>query len=270
MVHSGRAQLAVEVSGDGGVDVLLLHAGVTDQRSWAPLRGVLEDRARTISFDRRGFGSTTYDEEPGWSPVADAVAVLDDLAIDRAVVIGASMGGGTALDLALTYPGRVGALVLVGAAISGAPAPEITDAEVLRLDAAGDAAFECGDLDELNRIEATLWLDGAHRAGRVADDVRALFLEMNGRALSAADPGVEAQPDAETDRAWDRLGEIAVPILVVVGEHDLEHVQRNARHLAASLPQARLVELSGTAHLPHLEGDEAALGAIAGFVGGAG
>lgn len=263
MIDHGRARLVVEEAGQGPPDVLLLHAGVTDQRSWASLVDVLAAHARCVSFDRRGFGATTYEEEDGWSPVADAVAVLDALGLDRAVVIGASMGGATALDLALAHPDRVSALVLIGAAVSGAPAPEITDAEVLRLDAEGDAALERDDLDALNHIEATLWLDGARCPGRVADDVRELFLDMNGRALSAAEPGEEAADGA----AWDRLGDIAVPVLVLVGELDLEHVHRNARHLAASLRQARLVELPGVAHLPHLEADGATLRAIAEFVG---
>lgn len=256
-VSSGRAELAVEITGSGP-DVLLLHAGVTDQRSWAPLRAALDGRARAVSFDARGFGRTTYAVEPGWSPVTDAVAVLEAVGVERAVVVGASMGGAVAIDLALTHPERVAALVLVGAAITGSPTPEITDAEVLRLDAAGDEALERGDTDALNRIEAALFLDGVHHPGRVPDDVRALFWEMNGRALAAAETGEET----DRPRAWDRLGEIAVPTLVLVGEHDLEHVHRNARHLAGTVPGARLVELPDVAHLPHLEGDERTLAEI--------
>lgn len=261
IVDHGQARLAVETTGEGPPDVLLLHAGVTDQRSWAPLRAALGDTARTISLDRRGYGATTYEPEPGWSPVEDAVAVLDALGIGRATVVGASVGGRTALDLALAHPERVERLVLIGAALSGAPAPEITDAEVLRLDAEGDDALERGDDDALNRIDAALWLDGAHHPGRVADDVRALFLDMNGRAITAIDPGDEEETDA-----WDRVGEIRVPTLVLIGEHDLEHIHRNARHLAATLPEARLVALSGVAHLPHLEGDATTLHEIAAFI----
>ncbi|MGN6252497.1 MAG: alpha/beta fold hydrolase [Marmoricola sp.] len=258
-VPNGRARLSVEVSGSGPVDVLLLHAGVTDHRSWAPLRAVLADRGRVIGFDARGFGDTTYEYEPGWSPVTDAVAVLDAVGAGRAVVVGASMGGATALDLTLAHPERVAALVLVGAAVSGAPAPGSLDAATAALDEAGDAALARGDRVELNRVEAALWLDGPGRPGRVGEAVRALFLDMNARALAAADPG-EQNASAP---AWDRLEEIGVPTLVLVGEHDLEHVRRNARHLARAVPGAELVELPGVAHLPHLEGDEATLHAIA-------
>lgn len=263
MTPHGSARLATEIAGSGPPDVLLLHAGVTDQRSWRPLVDRLADDARCVSFDRRGYGRTEYEPEDGWSPVGDAVAVLDVAGVDRAVVVGASMGGGTAIDLALAHPERVSALVLIGSAVSGAPAPTDLDDEVRTLDQAGDAAVERNDLDELNRIEATLWLDGPARPGRVTGAARELFLEMNGRALAAVEPGEPADPEP----AWDRLGDIAVPTLVLVGEHDLRHVRENARRVVDQLPAARLVELPGVAHLPHLEGDAQTMAEITRFVG---
>jgi pimeloyl-ACP methyl ester carboxylesterase len=262
MIASGAARLAVEVRGDGPPDVLLLHAGVTDQRSWAPVVDRLAPAARCVSYDRRGYGRTTYDVEPGWSTVGDAIAVLDAVGIERAVVIGASMGGRTAIDVTLAHPDRVAALVLIGAAVRGAPEPDL-DAPTQALDQALDAADEAGDLDMVNRLEAHVWLDGPGQPeGRVGGSARELFLEMNGAALAAPDPGEEADlPDA-----WPRLAEIAAPTLVLVGEHDLRHVRGNARHLAATLPSARLVDLPGVAHLPHLEADEMTLDEIERFV----
>ncbi|GAB3194975.1 alpha/beta hydrolase [Nocardioides hungaricus] len=266
LVRTGAARLAVETRGAGPPDVLLLHAGVTDQRSWAALAGRLAPSARCVSFDRRGYGRTEYDAQPGWSAVEDAVAVLDAVGIGRAVVVGASMGGRTAIDLALAHPDRVAALVLVGAAVRGAPEPEL-DGPTETLDRALDAAAEAGDLATVNRLEARVWLDGPHQPeGRVGGAARELFLAMNEVALAAPDPGEEAVlPDA-----WPRLAEIAVPALVLVGEHDLRHVRGVARHLAATLPSARLVELPGVAHLPHLEADEATLAEIDRFVRRAG
>jgi pimeloyl-ACP methyl ester carboxylesterase len=261
LIH-GKAQLSIEQYGTGSGDALLMHAGVTDQRSWTPLVDLLAGHTRCVSFDRRGFGRTVYEAEDGWSPVTDAVAVLDGTGVDRAVVIGASMGGRSALDLVLTHPERASGLILIGAAISGAP-PPVLDPEVRRLDEQGDAALERGDLAEVNRIEAHVWLDGPLVAeGRVGGPVRDLFLEMNAAALAAADPGEEDR----SIEAWDRLGEIAVPTLVLVGEHDLRHVRDNARHLAAGIAGARLVELAGVAHLPHFEADPATLREIEAFV----
>ena len=262
MVTSGRARLAAESTGHGGRDVLLLHAGVTDQRSWGPLRKALDDDARCLSFDARGFGRTEYEPENGWSRVADAAAVLDAFEAPSAVVVGASQGGRTALDLAIAHPDLVSVLVLIGAAITGAPEPEV-EPEVEELDAELEAAEERGDWDTVNELEARLWLDGPLASpGRVGADVRVAFLTMNGQALRAPDPGEQDSGVV----AWDRLAEIAVPTLVLVGELDLLHVRHNAAHAAEQIPGARLVTLTGVAHLPHLEGDPTTLQEITGFV----
>jgi pimeloyl-ACP methyl ester carboxylesterase len=263
IVTSGRARIATEERGSG-LPVLLVHAGVTDRRSWRPLVAHLGEGVRCLSYDARGYGETTYDVEDGWSPVADAVAVLDAHGVERAVVVGASMGGRTTLDLALAHPDRVAGLVLIGSAVSGASPVGDLPPRIAELDAAGDAAYEAGDLDAVNAIEAQLWLDGPLvPEGRVGGATRELFVELNRRALEAPDPGRQA----ETEPAWDRLDQVRVPVLVLVGEHDLPHVRRNAAHLAAAIPDARLVELAGVAHLPHLEGDPATLEAITKFVG---
>lgn len=260
-ITSGNATLSAESHGSGSPDVLLVHAGVTDQRSWAHVVDRLPGH-RCLTYDARGYGRTTFTEQDGWSRVGDAVAVLDAYDSPSAVVIGCSMGGRTSIDLALTHPERVRALVLVGPAVSGAPEPTY-EPEVLELDEEWETAEERGDLETVNRLEARIWLDGPTAPeGRVTGPARDLFLEMNAWALDADDPGEPADDAA----AWDRLGEIAVPVLVLVGEHDLAYIKQNCAHLADAIPGARLVRLPGVAHVPHLEADETTLREIADFV----
>jgi pimeloyl-ACP methyl ester carboxylesterase len=262
-ITSGKALLSAESHGSGSPDVLLVHAGVTDQRSWHHVVDRLSDH-RCLTYDARGFGRTTYEQQDGWSQVDDALAVLDAYDVQSAVVIGCSMGGRTSIDLALTHPERVRALVLIGPAVSGAPEPTY-EAEVLALDDDWEAAEERDDQDAVNRIEARVWLDGPTAPeGRVQGPARELFLEMNGQALAAPEAG-ERHEDAA---AWGRLGEIGVPTLVLIGEHDLRYIKENCAHLAASIPEARLVELPAVAHVPHLEGDEKTLSEITAFVAG--
>ncbi|MDR2997593.1 MAG: alpha/beta hydrolase [Microbacterium sp.] len=241
---------------------MLLHAGVTDRRSWSALIDELGDGVRTVRYDARGYGDTRTAPDERWSMVADAVAVLDALGIERAVVVGASMGGATAVDLALAHPERVAGLVLIGAAVSGSP-DRALDPVAARLDAEIEDAAEQDDLDTVNALEAHFWLDGPGHEGRVSGAARALFLDMNGRALSAADPG---EPLPEED-AWPRTRTIRVPTAVVVGEYDLSEFHDNARHLAETIPGARLTRLPCTAHVPHAEGDDAAVRAIAALIG---
>ncbi len=260
--RNGAAELAYEARGVGP-PVLLMHAGVTDRRSWAPLVAHLDEGYRTIAYDRRGFGETSYEPEPH-DPVADAVAVLDAAGVDRAVVIGASNGGRWSIELALAHPERVAALVLIGAGTRGGPEDDPTDHSpgVQALWHAYEAAEEGDDLDALNRIEAHAWLDGwAAPEGRVTGAVRDLFLAMNAVALASPDPG----PEQERPPAWDLVGDITVPTLVLCGDLD-EVCLPASEHFAATIPNARFEVLAGTGHLPHLESHPRCLAAIAEFL----
>src|SRR3954470_6545444 len=149
-ITSGKAQIAAESSGSGEPTVLLIHAGVTDRRSWRDVVGRLPDH-RCLTYDARGYGLTAYEKEDGWSQVGDAVAVLDAYEVESAVVIGCSMGGRTSIDLALTHPERMRALVLIGPAVSGAPEPTY-EPEVLALDDEWEAAEARDDQEAVNRL----------------------------------------------------------------------------------------------------------------------
>ena len=260
---SGRARLAYDCDGvQDARDVLLIHAGVTDRRSWGHVVARLRPRRRCVAYDGRGYGETVYEPEDGWSSVGDALAVLDAARVERAAIVACSVGGQTAIDLALAHPDRVAGLVLIGTAIRGAPYPHLEHGPTAELNAMFEAAEADGDLDELGRLDAWMWLDGpASQEGRVGGEVRKLFIEMNGLALRAASPGEQAQ----LPPAWPRLGEITAPTLVMIGRLDAEDVQPIAEQAAARIMGAELMYLDGVAHLPHLEGDRTTIEAIAEF-----
>jgi pimeloyl-ACP methyl ester carboxylesterase len=161
---SGRAQPAYEITGvDGGADVLLIHAGVNDRRSWRHVVERLGPRHRCVAYDMRGFGETVYAHENGWSPVSDALAVLDAAGLEKPVVIACSMGGQTAIDLALAHPDRVAGLALIGTAIRGAPYPDLEEGPTAELNARIESADAAGDVDEVGRLEG---VDVARRPRR--------------------------------------------------------------------------------------------------------
>lgn len=258
--RSGGARIAYDVTGEGP-DLLLVHAGVSDRRSWRHVVARLSPRFRCIAYDMRRYGDTEYEPEDGWSPVADALAVLDAAGARTPVVVGCSMGGQAAIDLALAHPDRVAGLALIGSAVRGAPEPEPTESD-LRFIERYEAAEAAGDLDEMNRLEAWFWLDGPESPeGRVAGEARELFLDMNGRALRNPPPG---EP-ADLPEAWPRLEEIAAPALILVGTLDAADIRAVSEQLAARLPGAELRRLDGVAHVPHLEGDAATLDAVEAF-----
>jgi pimeloyl-ACP methyl ester carboxylesterase len=261
---SSSARIAYDETGSGA-PVLLVHAGVNDRRSWHHVVGDLSPTHRVLAFDQRGFGETTYEPE-AHSGVDDARAVLDDAGVEGPVaLVGCSMGGRLALDLTLAHPDRVNRLVLIGAACRGAPDPNPDEypESYRELGHAIEAAEEAGDLDLVNQLEAWLWLDGpSAREGRVEGPTRELFLDMNGRALAAPDTGAEV----ERPSAWDRLGEITVPTLVLLGDLDLEDVALTNEGLAERIPDASFELLADTAHVPHLEAHPRCLEAIRAFL----
>jgi pimeloyl-ACP methyl ester carboxylesterase len=239
--------LAAVQTGEG-LPVVFLHAGVCDKRMWdAQMAAVAEDGWHAIAYDRRGYGETQSQDVP-FSHIDDLDAVLRSLDIHAAVFVGCSMGGGLAVDFALRYPGRVLGLVLIGTSITGSPW-SATEAES-QIEAAEEDAFERGDLEMLNRVQAHEWLDGPRaQSGRVGGAVRELFLDMNRAALSKPELSQEERPPA----AWSRVGNVGAPTMLLVGDEDFTALIDRHDHLSEEMPNAFAAVLEGVAHIPSIE-----------------
>jgi pimeloyl-ACP methyl ester carboxylesterase len=234
--------------GNGGL-VVLLHEGVADRRGWREVAQRLAPRVTAVAYDRRGYGESAVSTAP-FTHVGDLLAILEREEAGRAWLVGASAGGGLALDAALLAPERVAGLVLIGTAVSGAPEPAL-DPDTQRFDAMFDAAFAAGDLEEVNRLDTWLWLDGPSAPeGRVGGEARSLAIAMNEIILRN---GAEESEGASGVDAWNRLDEIRVPVTLACGDLDVPFIIARSRELAGRLPGARYRELPGTAHQPYLE-----------------
>ncbi|WP_022887180.1 alpha/beta fold hydrolase [Glaciibacter superstes] len=123
--------------------LLLIHAGIATLRMWDQQIAALATDHYVIRYDTRGFGQTKT-ENVEYSDRADALAVLSHLGVLKATIIGASRGGGIAIDIAVDSPERVSGLVTIGSGPSGFPDVELSDAE--NSQGAGlDAAVEAKD-----------------------------------------------------------------------------------------------------------------------------
>lgn len=111
------ASLRYEQSGSG-TPVVLLHAFALDRRMWDSQVDALAQRVRVIRYDLRGFGQSTIGPTP-YRHADDLLALLDHLDVDRAFLIGASLGGGAAINAAVMHPGRVLGLVAVDPSLGG-------------------------------------------------------------------------------------------------------------------------------------------------------
>ena len=246
-VEIGGATLAGLEQGEG-LPVVFLHAGVCDKRMWLDqMQAVADAGWHAVAYDRRGYGETTSPDE-AFSHLDDLEAVLDALDIHAAVLVGCSMGGGLAVDFALAHPGRVIGLVLIGTSITGAPWS--TTAEERAIEMAEEDAWERGDLDLLNKVQAHEWLDGPRtQSGRVGGTARALFLDMNARALEKPQlTQEEGRPDA-----WSRVEDVNAPTLLVVGDEDFTALVDRHETLSETMPNAFAVVLEGAAHIPSIE-----------------
>ncbi len=253
--------LAYDVTGDGA-PVVLLHAGIADRTMWDDVTPMLAERFRVIACDLRGFGETPLPDGP-FVYAADVAAMLEALGIVRSHVVGVSMGGHVALDLALARPELVDRLVLVGAGIDGWE----HESSLVETWAEEEAAFERGDLDEVAWINVRTWLDGPDRAASsVPTALRRRVYEMQRAALDLENP--EATGGWLTPSRREQLGDVAAPTLVLVGDLDQRGFRQIARFLAAEIPGAAFEELHGVAHLPPLERPEAFARTVLGFLDG--
>jgi pimeloyl-ACP methyl ester carboxylesterase len=254
-VEVDGATLAVEyVQGEwpSADPVVFLHAGVADSRMWNAQQAAVGPARATLRYDRRGFGLTRVQRPARHSHLADLCAVLDAVGVQGADFVGSSQGGRIALDFALAAPHRVTSLLLVAPAVSGAPISAV-EGHTARLTAAIEAAEARNDIDQVNELEAQLWLDGPDGpAGRVGGAGRALFLDMNGKALRSPAAGDATEPPS----AWDKLDRVRCPAWVMWGDRDLPHVKARSEDLVERIDTARRVLLPGTAHLPMIEAPE--------------
>jgi pimeloyl-ACP methyl ester carboxylesterase len=240
---------AYDEAGEGSA-ILLLHAGICDLRMWDAAWPMLSAAHRAIRFDMRGYGDTPLpDGTFSWS--ADAAALLAALGVERAHVVGISMGAGVALDLALGRPELVERLVLVAPGLSGWDYDEGMD----RFDEEETAALERGDLDAASWLNVRFWVDGPHRQSDAVDPaIRERVFEMQKRAFEVDNPTAQLEW-LVPDRA-ERLGEVRAPTLVLAGELDQPDFVTIGRHMAERIPGARYEVIPGVAHLPPMEAPE--------------
>jgi pimeloyl-ACP methyl ester carboxylesterase len=239
--------------------VLLIHAGVADQRMWDPVAELLAPRHRVVRYDMRGFGRSRSSAGT-FSPVADALAVLSMLGVESATVVGASYGGAVALQLALAAPDRVEALVLLASALPG----HEWSAKFKDFAAREEAAIERGDLDEAVELTLRMWVDGPARRPEESDQrIRSLVADMQRRAieLQVADELDDAEIDPPVS---ERLGSIRTPAIVMIGDRDVEDFAHIADRLVAELPAATLRRVPGAGHLLAFERPDAVADAILG------
>ncbi len=248
-------KLSYEIGGRGP-PVVLLHEGIADRRMWNREFSLLTKDHRVLRYDLRGFGGSTP-ATGEYSPVRDLVALLDHEGIKRPLIVGPSMGGKIALDLALAFPQRVGGLLLIGPGYSGMdydhfPGGRATFERDERLSKAAADAWAAGRLAEATEHLRDLW------ASAITGEALELFRTMvRDNAPEVFEDRSARFETREGQPAASRLAEIRVPTWILVGDRDNPAIPHAANFLARGIPGARVELVPGADHLLNLSRPEA-------------
>lgn len=231
---------------------VLAHGFTQTARSWDTVDTLLRERSpdiEIVAVDLPGHGDATAAADLDlWASAAHLAEHGG-----TGTYVGYSMGGRIALHAALVHPERVERLVLIGATAGidddteRAERRRADQALADRIERIGTQAF----VDEwlTNPLFAGLTADTAQRADRLRNTARGLAASLRATGTGTQTP------------LWNRLGEIEVPVLVLVGERDAKFTALGER-LVAGLPHARLAVIPGAGHSVHLEQPTATVDAI--------
>jgi 3-oxoadipate enol-lactonase len=257
-----RVRIAYDVRGEG--PPLLLVQGLAYARwGWEPVVDGLAERFLVAQFDNRGVGES--DAPPGPYTVAamaaDAIAVLDAEGVERTHVVGASLGGMVAQEIAIAYPGRVDRLVLACTTPGGSRGFPMLEQTVQLL---------TQSLAMPREQALRLFVENALAPESVRSRPELVERIIAHRLASPQSiPAWQAQATAgATFDAADRVGSIGAPTLVLQGTEDEVVDPRNGELLAELIPGARLQRFEGTGHIFFWEQPERFVEAVTEFLEG--
>jgi 3-oxoadipate enol-lactonase len=258
----GGVTLSCEVRG-AGTTIVLLHGFPLDRRMWDAQVEMLARSFRVIAPDLRGFGQSQIEPADVDSGVGmdhhatDVLAILDALGVTESVVlVGFSMGGYVAFQIALEHPARVRGLVLCDTRAVG----DTEDAAAGRLKMANAVLDAHSAEPALNAMLPKLLAPETYeQRPEVVAAVKEIILRQSPGGIAAAQRGMARREDVR-----DELKKILCPVLGIVGMADVISTAKEMREIIDALPDARLLEIPG-GHMTPMENADAVNAAIKEF-----
>lgn len=249
------AKIYYEVAG-AGHPLVLIHGGQMDSRMWDEQFQLFSKTYRVVRFDVRGYGKSPASKNI-YASEDDLAALLKYLKMEKAYVVGLSLGGRIAIDFALTHPEMTEGIVPVAPGLSGFHfSDDPNEWNVLRAVQAGDFAKA-----------ADYWLQSGYMAPamenpKIAPRLRQLSLDNVHENLD--NPLLETMPNPP---AIDRLLQIKAPTLIIVGNRDVADIHEICGLLRAGIPGAKEIVVEGSGHIVNMEKPEEFNRAVLGFLG---
>lgn len=244
MVEVGRGErLSYEMAGRGRT-IVLIHGGLADSRLWDDQFKEFARHFRVLRYDLRGFGKSDFSMGP-LSHVEDLAALLKSLGIEKASLVGLSLGGMVAADFALEHPSMVERLILVASGLRGHQGVR---------NEKGIAANEAAQKEGMEKAIA-LWLEHPFFATGKNNPsyqrrMRTMLVDNFRTWGPTPAPIVWTWPPVP---AIERLETIKQPTLVIVGDRDFSNITNIAEVLAARIPGAKKTVLAGVSHHLNME-----------------
>ncbi|NMB79992.1 MAG: alpha/beta hydrolase [Methanomicrobiales archaeon] len=243
-----------------GAPLILINGLASTMDTWnPPLLDALAKEYHVIVFDNRGTGYSTDSGKPFSIPLfaKDADALMENLGIRRAHVLGLSMGASIAQELVLEHPERVDHLILLAGTCGGREGiPARPDIWAKLTDRSGTVPEIIARMVSL--LFPAPWL-ATHDAMKYCPEVNETTSEKNGAR--------QADAFRSWQGSWDRLPRIHRPTLVITGTEDVIIDPKNSRILARQIPGARLVEVPGAGHGLQYQEPEHLARAVLAFLG---
>jgi 2-succinyl-6-hydroxy-2,4-cyclohexadiene-1-carboxylate synthase len=235
------ATLAGERIGSG-TPLVLVHGMAGSRGDWDRLIAALPARFATLRYDLRGFGQSTVEQDLPFSHASDLLFLFDTLKIERAPLLGLSMGGGAALNFALSHPERVSRLILISPAMVGWQWSD----EWKVLWRSVTSAARGGNL----ALARERWwqhpMFAVARKSDAAHELRRAIEAYHGRQW-IRDTQRSELPDA------DRLHTLAMPTLLLTGERDFTDLRLIADVIEGAVPHVSRIDFADAGHMIHLE-----------------
>lgn len=240
------ARIYCEELGEGQC-IILIHGFAMDTRTWDRQFGVFAQRFRVVRYDLRGFGKSDLPKAQ-YSTLDDLRVMMDRFDIEKACIIGISLGGSLAVEFALTHPDRVTGLVLAGSTLRGYPYSDDYVKEFLHY---RKIARREGTAVAQSELLGNPLLRSIAQKPALFELVKTMIRDYSGFHWLTHDPHRVFYPPAIA-----RLSEIACPVQIIFGQHDIPDLQGVADQLIREIKHARTVMIPDVGHIVNMEAPE--------------
>jgi len=245
LTHPDGNVTSYQLEGEGEA-IVFIHAGGLNKAMWRAQVNVLGHDFKVLTYDVRGHGDSDFVQNER-TEVADLVALLDHLSIEKIKLVGCSLGAIIALDFALKYPDRLEKLVLISPGLVG-----VQEKDPVYLAQLTSYVNALQQADTAAVIQQLKILNAFGKNERELPQAMGNYLQQS-LAAFVNSPGLVRPVKLENSNPMEVIPELKVSSLLITGTLDHDYILHNARVLEETLPKAQYRPVSAAGHLPNLE-----------------